>query len=315
MPSLSSRLWSKLSWSRVRRSPKKGTKQRKRRRPNTSSRLFFRDATSVAGRLVWRLPVILLVAATGIYGLITGGHASRFYDLGAARLDQAVRDAGFSIQNITITGLNRVSRDAVLLALDATGKRSILSFDASTAQLRVQRLAWVKRAKVMRLFPSKLIVDIEERTPFAVWQHKGKQFLIDPDGAVITELALLPDAELPLLVGAGAPKAATALLNVLRLYPGIGKKMKAAIRVAERRWTIKLRNGIDIWLPEENIGRALNDIVQLDISHQLLSRDIVAVDLRLPDRVTLRTNARQSNKRDQQIGRPLAGGNSLGRGV
>lgn len=299
----------------MRRSPKKGTKQRNRRRTSKLSRLFFRDETSFAARLVWRLPVILLVGATGIYGLITGGHVSRFYDFGAARLDQAVRDAGFSIQDIAITGLNRVARDTVLQALDATEKRSILSFDASAAQMRVQRLAWVKLAKVMRLFPSKLIVDIEERTPFAVWQHKGKRFLIDPDGTVITELALLPDTELPLFVGAGAPKAAAVLLNVLRLYPGIGKKMKAAIRVAERRWTLKLRNGIDIWLPEENVGRAFNDLAQLDISHQLLSRDIAAVDLRLPDRVTLRTNARQSNKRDQQIGRPLADGNSLGRGV
>ena len=303
------------SGHRVWRSRIIGTKSRTRRRANRSSRLFYRDESSRSARWGRRLPVLVLVVATGIYGLVSGGHIDRLYELAMTSLDSAVRGAGFSIEEISVTGLNRVERDAVLQALGAQGKRSILSFDTRAAQSRVQRLAWVKGAKVMRLFPSKLIVDIEEREPFAVWQLRAKHFLIDSEGAIITEIALLPDSPLPLLVGAGAAQAANAFLNLLEAHPALKQQMKAAVRVAERRWTLKLQNGIEIWLPEKKFGTALKDLAKLDHSHRLLSRDIAAVDLRLPDRVTLRMHSQKASKGDQRIGRPASRSNKLGRGV
>jgi cell division protein FtsQ len=40
-------------------------------------------------------------------------------------------------------------------------------------------------------------------------------------------------------------------------------------------------------LPEDGVDRALADIVQMDRESGLLSRDIVAVDLRISDRVAV----------------------------
>lgn len=266
-------------------------------------------------RWAWRLPVLFLVAATGLYGLISGGHVRRAYQMTLMSIDQAVRSAGFSIQEISITGLNRVERNAVLQTLGVKGQHSILAFDTRAAQSRVQRLAWVSRANVMRLFPSKLIVEIEERVPLAVWQHEAKHFLIDAQGTVITEIALLPEPALPLLVGAGAPKTAKAFLDAMQAHPGLSKIMQAAVRVAERRWTLILLNGIEIWLPEKGTATALRDLAKLDRSHQILSRDIFAVDLRLPDRVTLRSKPGKHLKNDQKISRPAPQGKNLEHGV
>jgi cell division protein FtsQ len=41
-------------------------------------------------------------------------------------------------------------------------------------------------------------------------------------------------------------------------------------------------------LPEANVASALERLIAIDREAKLLSRDIVAVDLRLPDRVTVR---------------------------
>lgn len=316
MQVFSRRLWSKPDSGRdLRRSRKKRTKPNIRRRNISSSRLFYRDETYAAMRWAWRLPVLFLVAATGLYGLISGGHLSRAYQMALGSLDQAVRSAGFSIQEISVMGLNHVDRDAVLQVLGANGEGSILAFDARSAQSRVQRLPWVRRAKVMRLFPSTLVVDIEERKPLAVWQHESKHFLIDPQGTVITEVALLPDPALPLLVGAGAPNAAKSFLDLLNTHPGVSKKVLAAIRVAERRWTLQLLNGIEVWLPENGVATALDNLAKLDQSRRLLSRDVSVVDLRLPDRVTLRSRPGKRPGKDQKISRPAIHGKDLERGV
>jgi cell division protein FtsQ len=60
------------------------------------------------------------------------------------------------------------------------------------------------------------------------------------------------------------------------------------VLVAERRWNLHLKDGVEVLLPEREPQHALRMLVDLDRKKKLLSRDIVAVDLRLPDRVTVR---------------------------
>jgi cell division protein FtsQ len=64
--------------------------------------------------------------------------------------------------------------------------------------------------------------------------------------------------------------------------------MRAAVLVAERRWDLHLENGVTVKLPEKNVRQALATLVKLDAEQQLLARDVVVIDLRLPDRVTVR---------------------------
>ena len=71
--------------------------------------------------------------------------------------------------------------------------------------------------------------------------------------------------------------------------------------VAERRWNLHLKNGIDVLLPETEPERALTTLVDLDRDKKLLSRDIVAVDLRLADRVTVRLSDAAAAARDEAL--------------
>jgi cell division protein FtsQ len=64
--------------------------------------------------------------------------------------------------------------------------------------------------------------------------------------------------------------------------------VRASVLVGERRWNLRLKNGIDVRLPESDVAPALARLVALDNEKNLITRDIVAIDLRLPDRVTVR---------------------------
>ncbi len=87
-----------------------------------------------------------------------------------------------------------------------------------------------------------------------MWQNGGKFQLIDRAGQVVVEQDPVKDAAafatLPLVVGAGAPENAAALLDQLAALPALRARVVAAVRVGERRWNLRLNNGADVLLPE-----------------------------------------------------------------
>jgi len=108
-------------------------------------------------------------------------------------------------------------------------------------------------------------------------------------------------AGLPVVVGGGAERQAKDFLAIVDRYPDIRAVLRASILVAERRWNLRLRNGIDVRLPETHVEQALDRLVALDRDKKLLSRDILTVDLRLPDRVTVRLSDAAAQARDDAL--------------
>jgi len=77
--------------------------------------------------------------------------------------------------------------------------------------------------------------------------------------------------------------------------------VRASIFVAERRWNLRLKSGLDIRLPDANVEAALDAVTRLDREKALLTRDITAVDLRLSDRVTVRVSDAVAQAREEAI--------------
>jgi cell division protein FtsQ len=216
---------------------------------------------------------------TMLYALVVGGQIGR---LG----DSLLVLAGLGIDDVRITGNQEVSDLTVLERLELAG--SLVSFDVEKAQARLASLPWVQSVSVRKYYPSRLTVEIVERTPYALWQHDGEVFVIDRTGTEIAPLEEARFARLPFLVGGGANQTAADLLADLVTEPTIAAQMRAAVLVGGRRWDLHLENGVTVKLPEHQVGEALTQLVKLDQGEGLLARDVVVVDLRLPDRITVR---------------------------
>jgi cell division protein FtsQ len=104
---------------------------------------------------------------------------------------------------------------------------------------------------------------------------------------------------LPLVVGKGADVKARDFLALLDRYPQVRIVTKAAILVGDRRWNLRLKDGLDIRLPENDVGNALAMLSKLDKEDRLFSRDIVAVDMRLPDRLTVQLSDDAAKAREE----------------
>ena len=239
----------------------------------------------------------LLSAAA--YGVIKGGHVAAIQTAIKDSADAAANRAGMRIATVSLSGQRQVSREEIFAAAGVTDHSSLLFLDVAEARARLEAIPWIAEATVRKLYPDRLQITITEREAFALWQQQGKVHVIAADGTVLAAKVEPRLASLPFVVGNGAAVKARDFLAVLDRFPALRDQVRAAILVGERRWNLRLKNGIDVRLPDSDVERALESLTRLNREKSLLSRDIVAVDLRLPDRVTVRLSDAAAQAREE----------------
>ncbi len=291
--------------------------RQRRRRLRRIAEFTARYTTAPVGRLLHRMltPVInfriprgtgavastLLIAGSVVYGTVRGGHVPEILGGITDVRDAAANTVGFGIASVALAGQKQLSREEILTVAGVTGRSSLLFLDAETARQKLKSNPWIAEATVLKLYPNRLEVRVTERQAFALWQKDGQLSVIADDGTVLQPYMARRFAALPLVVGAGAEVKAKDFLALINRYPEIRATITASVLVAERRWNLRLKNGIDVRLPESGVEQALDTLVNLDREKKLLSRDIAAIDLRLPDRVTVRLSDEAAQAREDAL--------------
>jgi cell division protein FtsQ len=244
------------------------------------------------------LTVLMLLGSAG-FGIVKGGHLDEMTAALSDARNALANSAGFRITTVAINGRKQLSQDEVLAIGGVNGRSSLLFLDAATVRDRLKANSWIADATILKLYPGQLQIDIVERSAFALWQQDGRLSVIADDGAVLEPYVSRRFVSLPLVVGKGADVRARDFLALLDRYPQVRSATKAAIFVGERRWNLRLKDGLDIRLPENDVGNALATLSKLDKEERLFSRDIVAVDMRLPDRLVVQLSDDAGKARDE----------------
>lgn len=246
-------------------------------------------------RRLSRSPLLWLTPLFGGFLLLAAVlHVAELFDPArsltppADRLGGMAARLGFRLERLEVEG--RINTPAPLLgaAIGYGRGAPLLSIPLEALRARLESLAWVEHAEVERHLPDTLLVRLTERRPFAIWQHEGRFTLIDQAGHDVGGEGLAAFRDLPLVVGADAPLHAAEIVGLLERFPVIRAHVAAYVRVGGRRWTLHLRNGTDVLLPESGEEAALARLADLEKTHSLLERGLVSIDLRLPDRLVLR---------------------------
>jgi cell division protein FtsQ len=254
----------------------------------------------------------LIILGSITLGVIRGDHVAQVTDALHDLRDSAANAAGFNITGVALTGNKHMSREEIFATAGVTGHSSTLFLDVADARARLKTNPWIADATVQKLYPDRLQIAITERAAFALWQKDGRIGVIADDGTVLEPYFSRRFASLPLFVGAGAGARAKEFQALIERYPDIRDQLRAAVLVSERRWNLRLKNGVDVELPEDGVTQALDRLVALDRDKKLLSRDITLVDLRMPDRVTVRQSDAAAAAREEALKpkKPKKGGNA-----
>jgi cell division protein FtsQ len=240
---------------------------------------------------VW---TVLLVLTAGGYGAFLLSRLPMGQEILASTADRALAASaalGLVVGDIEVEGRETTDAATIMAALSAHRGTPILGVSPSRAKAQLESLPWVRSAAIERRLPGTIFVRLVERRPLAVWQHAGKQELIDRDGAVIAVKDLSRFARLPTVVGDDAASHAAGLLGMLGAEPDLAGRVSAAVRVDARRWNLRIDDAIDVLLPEDNPGDAWARLAALERTSNVLQRDVRTVDLRLPDRLVVRAAA------------------------
>jgi len=266
-----------------------------------SLKVLLRGERSTRTSLPWRIrldrpalrnleialaTVVLLGAA--LLGAQSGGQldavAARYGGLG----DWAARTLRLGVRIVTVSGATHLGERRILAIAGIDSNKSMPFFNVTEARERLEADPLIKQASVRKLYPGRIVIEIVERTPYAVWQKDGDVRAIASDGAAIDEVSDGRYADLPFVVGEGANERVGEFVALLNAMQELKPRVEAGVLIAQRRWNLRLKSGVDVKLPESDPEAAVAELVALQRQSRILEKDVLALDFRIPGRVFAR---------------------------
>lgn len=244
-------------------------------------------------------PKLALIGAVAILALAlaatlaTGHRGQRLVAAIGSGIDNRFGAAGFRLKTIQVQGASTLASADIVKAAQIYENQPMLGLDLKMLKARVEAVGWVKEARIVRLLPDTLVVAVVERRQLAVWQHDGRQMVIDEHGQPIPEADPARFPKLPLVVGEGGAEHAPEILPVIAQRPKLMGQMDALVRVDDRRWDVRMKDGSLIQLPADGVENALMQLEHLDQRSRILDLGFDRIDLRNPDVVAVRPRANQ----------------------
>ena len=205
-------------------------------------------------------------------------------------VEQIAARPEFAVRGVAVFGGSDALQADVRRALDIQPGMSSLKLDVEELRLRVEALGAVETATVQFDPQGTLRITVVERIAVVLFRRTdGGLVMLDKNGVEIGPAERRADhPELPVIRGPGAQDRVGEVIALLGGAPGIVPRLRALIRVGERRWNLELDRGMTIKLPETGGVEALSRIMALHYGEELLDRDIEVIDMRLPERPALR---------------------------
>ena len=248
---------------------------------------------------LWLTPVVRMATLVGVplvclagigYFVFTQTNAVENVRAYAADIRRTVEQRPeFMVELMAIDGgTQEVSEDIrEILPIDFP----VSSFDLDLNELRdrIEELDAVASAAVRVRNGGILQIDLVERVPAVVWRGPQGIELLDSYGHRVAALGNRSDrGDLPLIVGEGAERSVDEALELFSVSGPLATRIRGLARIGERRWDVVLDQDQRIMLPAVGAAAALQTVAATEQSLHLFSRDISVVDLRNPDRMTVR---------------------------
>lgn len=251
---------------------------------------------------VQRLKSVALYGGTAsvFLGLVIYGWLGGWFSLAGTYAVQktvaASAAAGFKVNDILVVGRKNTAPEEILSRLRISTGDALFGVSIAEGQNAIADIPWVAEATVARRLPDTVVVTIRERAPAALWQYRQKISLIDSEGHVLSESNLDSWRHLPLVVGEHAPQDVAKLLGLLHAEPEIAEKLSAAVRIGNRRWDLRLKNGVLVKLPEKDVEFALRRLAVLGMDEGLMTRSVKHIDLRISGKTVVEPDSASAEK-------------------
>lgn len=196
--------------------------------------------------------------------------------------------------------LQHVRRLEVEQVLPAALKGNFFSLNLESVRSALEKLPWVRKVDVRRVWPAGLEVRVEEHVPVARWDENrsgSRNELVNSHGEVFA--ALLPEKEgahLPLLYGplGTAPELLKRHGEMVAAFAPLGRRPEQVFLSPRLSWQLRLDNGMVVDLgreqPKSPLGARLARFLEV-YPETMAKRPTppAVVDLRYPNGFAMRS--------------------------
>jgi len=217
----------------------------------------------------------------------------------------------FAVERIEVAGQSLLSADEVIAASGLAPGQNLFSLDARRAVAGIEALPRVRRAELVRAFPNRVTLLVEEREPFALvhsggFQWPGGLYWVDEQGVPLGSETRAVTLDTPLVSGVGADEVAAAgrtpsehvaagvalIRTLMRAQSPLLREISEVDVSRPEGPVLYMLDGVEVRLGSEDwddrLGRLGGVLAQLRASGQRAT----SIDLRFRDQVVLRTAAK-----------------------
>ena len=233
------------------------------------------------------LPSFVVVFGLGLYFAHEESRAAFAANLQQIRQSLESRPE-FRVNVMVVSGASAAVEADIRAYLALSFPMSSFDLDLPDLRRRIEALPAIARADLRIEAGGYLAVTLVERVPVAIWQTRDASVLIDAEGHFVADLAARSlDSPLPLIGGEGADQAVAEALALHAAAAPLGERLLGLVRMGQRRWDVVLTDGRRILLPETGAVQALDRALGLHDATDILNRDMLRLDLRDGDRMSV----------------------------
>ena len=166
--------------------------------------------------------------------------------------------------------------ESIKLAIGINSNTNIRNIDLHQINNRIMNIPGIKNSSTRRMPNGDLIIKTEQHNVVAMWYDGMYYYPLSDDGTKID--TPMPERTPNTIVFRG--ELSDNLTDIISNVSLLSDYIDYMEFIESRRWNIHTKNGITIYLPEENENIAINKIARLNQTKQLLSRKISIIDMR-----------------------------------
>lgn len=140
------------------------------------------------------------------------------------------------VKSVTVSGNKRLSAKEVVALADTDADTSLLKISTAKIEAKLERHPWIKKARLSRNLPNRLLIQVTEREPFVALKQTGGLVVLDGSGFVLQRKRALADKNTPVIndirvrkIKVGYKYKDKKLLDVLTSLRGLGSDLRSKI--------------------------------------------------------------------------------------
>ena len=188
----------------------------------------------------------------------------------------------FKIQEVLIEGQSKLLKQDIATQLEHMKGKNIVYLNTNEIENLIKTDVRVKKVSVRKLFPSKIVVTLEEREPYVYVKKGDETFLADKDLNIYGDILEDPSKNIPVIEYTSDESLAQIKTILSKIKNKDFYAMISEIRQSEKNYEIVLINNVKIITDTLVTEKKYNDAYKL-YEKIKKERPVTSMDLRFID--------------------------------